>query len=121
MRVLAVDDDKENLEYLKVLFSNLGHEILLAGKYADGMKLIVDKKPDLVLLDIMLTEKDGISMLQEIKQFDKTIDVVMITAYKDAEKVIDAFRFGAMDCLLKPFNVDYLLYTILPRVKVRPR
>jgi len=68
-----------------------------------------------------MPDKDGLVLLKEIKDIDKEVSVAMITAYKDAERVIEAFRLGAMDCLLKPFNVDYIANTVLPRVRVRSK
>ena len=69
----------------------------------------------------MLPEKDGLTLLKEMKEIDKEVTIAMITAYKDAERVIEAFRLGAMDCLLKPFNIDYIVNTVLPRVDLRKR
>ncbi|OGS02752.1 MAG: hypothetical protein A2204_06480 [Elusimicrobia bacterium RIFOXYA1_FULL_47_7] len=121
MRVLAIDDDQEVLDYLKVFFTKLGHEIIIANNHKEGLKQLVLNPPDLILLDIMLPEKDGLALLKEIKELDKDVAVAMITAYKDAERVIEAFRLGAIDCLLKPFNVDYIVNTVLPRISVRSK
>ncbi|MBN1621041.1 MAG: response regulator [Endomicrobiales bacterium] len=121
MRVLVIDDDPFVLEFLKTFFENLKHEVILVDSSEEGMKKLVTEQPDLVLLDIMLPKKDGITLLKEMKEIDKEVSIAMITAYKDAERVIEAFRLGAIDCLLKPFNVDYIVNTVLPRVKVRQR
>lgn len=121
MRIQVIDDDAEILEFLKEFFTKLGHEVSLAENGKDGLKQIISNPPDLVLLDIMMPDKDGLTLLKEIKEVDKDVSVAMITAYKDADRVIEAFRLGAMDCLLKPFNIDYITNTVLPRVKIRPR
>jgi DNA-binding response OmpR family regulator len=121
MRILVIDDDAEVLEFLKTFFQNLGHEVIASSDPEDGRKQVVLTTPDLVLLDIMLPKKDGLEVLKEIKEVDKEVPVAMITAYKGAERVIEAFRLGAMDCLLKPFNLDYIVNTVLPRVKIRRR
>ncbi len=121
IRVLVIDDDPDVLEFLKTFFENLGHEIILTNNAAEGLKQVVLSTPDLVLLDIMLPQKDGLTILREIKDLDKEVPVAMITAYKDAERVIEAFRLGAIDCLLKPFNLDYIVNTVLPRVSIRNR
>jgi DNA-binding NtrC family response regulator len=121
MKVLIADDDIGVLEYLKTLFEELGHEVMVTEKSDDVVKKAILEQPDLVLLDIVLPGKDGLTLLKEIKEFDKDIAVVMITAYHEAARAIDSFRLGAMDCLLKPFNVDYIKDSILPRVMVRNR
>jgi DNA-binding response OmpR family regulator len=121
MRILIIDDDEDVLDFLKSFFQNLGHETFFASNSKEGLKQLVLNPPDLVLLDIMMPEKDGITLLKEIKEIDKETSVAMITAYKDAERVIEAFRLGALDCLLKPFNLDYITNTVLPRVKIRSK
>jgi DNA-binding response OmpR family regulator len=119
MNVLVIDDDNEVLEFLDTFFRNLGHKVALASTGKDGLRQLMLNPPDLVLLDIMLPDKDGLALLKEVKELDKEASVAMITAYKDAERVIEAFRLGAMDCLLKPFNMEYIINTVLPRVKSR--
>lgn len=121
MNVLVIDDDHEILEFLKVFFENLGHKVICKDTAKDGMKEAVVNQPDLILLDIMMPDKDGLTLLKEIKEIDKEVAVAMITAYKDAERVIEAFRLGALDCLLKPFNLEYIINTVLPKVKLRQK
>lgn len=121
MKVLVIDDDPDVLEFLSAFFTNLGHKVVLKDSAKEGLKELVVNQPDLVLLDIMMPDKDGLTLLKEIKEIDKETPVAMITAYKDAERVIEAFRLGALDCLLKPFNIDYIINTVLPKVNVRSK
>ena len=121
MKVLVIDDDPDVLEFLRAFFKNLGHDVVLKDSAKEGLREVVLNQPDLVLLDIMMPDKDGLTLLKEIKDVDKEVSVAMITAYKDAERVIEAFRLGALDCLLKPFNLDYIINTVLPKVRVRSK
>ena len=121
MRILVVDDDKLVLDFLKVFFESLKHEVIILSDYRDALKKLVVEQPDLVLLDIMMPGKDGLELLKEMKDIDKEVSIAMMTAYRDAERVIESFRLGAIDCLLKPFNIDYIVSTVMPRVILRKR
>ncbi len=121
MKILVVDDDEEVLNTLQTFFSNEGHEVKTTSNGQEGKRQAIVDKPDLMLLDIRLPDQDGIEILKELKQSDKDLVIVMITGYKDAEKVVSAFRLGAFDCLLKPFNYEYLRNNILARVPRRMR
>jgi two-component system, NtrC family, response regulator AtoC len=121
MKILVIDDDDEILNTLSTFFTNEGHEVKTTSSGQDGKRLAIVDRPDLVLLDIRLPDQDGIEILKELKQADKDLVIVMITGYKDAEKVVSAFRLGAFDCLLKPFNYEYLRNNILARVPRRMR
>ncbi len=119
MKILIIDDDLEVLDVLESFFISLGHEVKTVLNSIEGLKLITTDIFDLAMLDIRLPEKDGIEVLKEIKNTDPQLQVVMITGYKEAEKVIEAFRHGAMDCLLKPFNFEYIKNNILPQISER--
>ncbi|OGS22471.1 MAG: hypothetical protein A2252_01390 [Elusimicrobia bacterium RIFOXYA2_FULL_39_19] len=108
MKILIIDDDLEVQEMLNVFFKSLGYESVQITNATEGLKQVVVFEPNIVFLDIRLPDKDGIDVLKEIKQINKNLPVIMITGYKEAEKVIEAFRYGATDCLLKPFNFDYM-------------
>ena len=121
MKIIVIDDDTEILDLLNTFLTSLGHQVTTTTNSVDGLKIIAKEIYDLVFLDIKLPERNGIEVLKEIKQIDKELPVVMITGYKEAEKVIEAFRNGAMDCLLKPFNFDYIKNNVLPQVVERKK
>jgi len=113
MKVLVIDDDMEIQEMLDVFLQSLGFETAKAFNASDGIKQVVIYEPDIVLLDIRLPDRDGVEVIKEIKKINKNIAVIMITGYKEAERVIEAFRHGAFDCLLKPFNFEYMKNLLL--------
>jgi DNA-binding NtrC family response regulator len=117
MKILIVDDDNEIHSMMEIFLKNLGHETLHAFNGTEAIKQMVLSEPEIVFLDIRLPDKDGIDVLKEMKEINKKIPVVMITGYKEAEKVIEAFRYGAADCLLKPFNFEYIK-NLLPKLKL---
>jgi DNA-binding NtrC family response regulator len=117
MKILVVDDDIEICEMLKSFFMSLGHDTNIVNVGAEVVKQVLIFEPDIVFLDIRLPDKDGLDLLKEIKDVNKILPIVIMTGYKEAEKVIDAFRFGALDCLLKPFNFDYIK-NLLAHVKL---
>lgn len=59
---------------------------------------------------------NGIELLKKFKEIKPNIEAIMITAYKDAEKVVEAFRLGAFDCIFKPFNLQYLRKAIMAKM-----
>lgn len=121
MKIIVIDDDQEILEVLESFFNSLGHSVIGVLNSAEGLKKVASEIFDLVMVDINLPDKDGITLLREIKHLDPKLPVVMITGYREADKVIEAFLNGAMDCLLKPFNFDYIKTTVLPQVVERKK
>ena len=116
MRALIVDDDEEILEMLTTYVRVQGFEVFAALDAKAAMELFLAHKPDLVLLDVMLPGKDGLTLLKEMKAISDLPKYVMVTAYKGAEKVVKAYRNGAVDCILKPIDWDYL-GKLIKRVK----
>jgi len=119
MKVLIVDDDPEIREVLKVFLESNGLLVSVAENAETALKRLVLEEPDLVMLDIVLPDKSGLEVLKEIRELDRRVSVAMITGYKEAEKVVEAFRLGAIDCLLKPFNFEYIKNNLLPRITPR--
>jgi len=119
MKVLVIDDDQEVQGLLKTFLTSEGHEVELGSSGVACIEKVKTLKPDLLLLDIRLPDANGNELLKKVKSADPEQQVVMVTGFKEAESVVEAFRLGAMDCLLKPFNFDYLKFNILPKVKIR--
>lgn len=117
MKILVVDDDAEARELLKVFLESEGHNVVLLEKGEQVVKTVLQEQFALVLLDIHLPDIDGIELLKRIHKVDSKLPVMMITGFKEAEKVISAFREGAVDCVLKPLNFEYLKSSILSRAR----
>lgn len=118
MKVLVIDDDTEILEMLKAFFEVKGHSFQGVTTASGGVAEMAINQPDVIFLDIGLPDEDGLVTLKKIKAISESIPVVMITAYKNADKVIESFKYGATDCLLKPFNFDYLENKILTKIGI---
>ncbi len=111
-KILVIDDNKNMQLILKNILSDEGYKIETAGNGKDGLNLVKELLPDLVLLDIRLPKMNGIEVLGKIKEFDKEMLVVMITAYGDVRTAVDAMKLGAYDYITKPFVNDELTLTI---------
>ena len=110
-KLLIVDDDAAICDMLKIYFENEGYEVRIANNGADGVSSFKLYEPDLVLLDIMLPEEDGLSVLAQIRSTPETRNVpVMILTAKSSEfdKVI-GLDSGADDYMTKPFGMMELL------------
>lgn len=76
------------------------------GNLTDARKFIGAKKPDLILLDVFLPKENGIDFLKWLRSEEIGVDVILITADKTADRVQEAFRYGAVDYLIKPFSFE---------------
>lgn len=122
MKVLVVDDAAFMRMILRNIIEKSGHK--LVGEADNGEKAVElckaltteGKKPDLVTMDITMPEVDGLEGLVRIKEFDKSINVIMITAMGQEVVVREAIAKGALDFIVKPFDEDRIK-TALTRVQ----
>ena len=108
-RVLIVEDEEGLLEDLEHNFKFEGYEVMTAKTGVEGLKLALKQKPDIVVLDIMLPEKDGFTVLKELRQRHREMPVLVITARNFEADVLKGFDLGADDYLTKPFGLPELL------------
>ena len=108
IEVMIVEDDPMvrdiNSRFLKrVEGFNLYKAV---GNLTEAKKFIMAKKPDLILLDVFLPNENGIDFLKWLRSEEFSVDVILITADKTIERVQEAFRYGAIDYLIKPFDFE---------------
>jgi len=109
--ILIVDDEVNVLESFKIFLKD-NYNLFTATSGEDALKIIEKGNINLVLLDIMLPDSDGVDILRQIKERDENIEVIMVTAIKTVNTAIQAMKLGAYDYITKPFNVDEVLSSI---------
>ena len=110
--ILIVDDLISIHEMLEAVIHPTGYATAFA---TDGEKALVRykaEKYDLVLADIDMKPMDGITLLKQLKLYDPSVVVIIMTAYASTESAIQALKYGAFDYLQKPFKVDELIQTL---------
>jgi DNA-binding response OmpR family regulator len=123
MRVLLVDDDPEIRTSVRVGFELqwTGVEVLEADQGAEALRLVEERRPDVVLLDVGLPGADGVALLRELRRFS-SVPVVMLTARDEPIDIVQALEAGADDHVAKPFDHLELaarVRAVLRRVDVR--
>ena len=104
MRMLIVDDEKLLVKGIKFNFEQEGYIVETAYDGAEALKLAKDKKLDLIILDWMLPEIDGLTVCQKVREFSN-VPIIMLTAKTDDMDKILGLEYGADDYLTKPFNI----------------
>jgi DNA-binding response OmpR family regulator len=113
-RLLFVEDDKDLNLYYQTALRGEGFEVIGAFSGEEAVNLLQAESFDLVLLDIYLPDGNGVDILKKIRmelQLSQ-LPVCMITGYLDIEPVVDAFRHGANGYIVKPYDLDELLFKI---------
>jgi heavy metal response regulator len=112
MRILVVEDEKKVASFIKKGLEEDYYSVDIASDGREGSKLAYSDEYDLIILDIMLPFKDGITILKEIRQEKITTPVLMLTAKDDVADKVAGLDSGADDYLPKPFAFDELLARI---------
>ena len=117
--ILVVDDQKIVCYSIRRFLQVEGYEVLTAGSGEKALKIVYDKTPDVVIMDVMMPEMDGLAVLEKIKESHPEIQVIMMTAFSTTEKAIQCIKLGAYDYLMKPFDNDELLALVKEALKAR--
>lgn len=112
-RILAVDDNAIVLSRIENTLSN-EYEVVTVNSGVRALRYLEQEKPDLILLDIRMAQKDGIETLREIRNMEEREDipVIMLTGVEDKEIVLESAKMGICDYILKPFYSEELLKRI---------
>jgi two-component system NtrC family response regulator len=115
--ILVVDDEPNYLIVLSELLKDEGFEVLTAQSGDEGLKIIEETDLDLVITDMRMPKMDGLELLKAIKNYNKDLPVIMITAFGEVEKAVVAMQAGAYNYLTKPFKNEELLVNITKAIE----
>ena len=111
-RILVVDDEPDIRESLEALLTGENYRVELASNAGEGLKKLETYSYDLVLLDLMMPDKSGMQVLEEIRLRDNETPIFLITAYGSIQVAVDALKRGASDYFPKPWDNEKLLIEI---------
>jgi len=112
IKVLIVDDEAGIRDILSRKLSSAGFQCMTAPDGLNALKLLKSAQPDLVLLDVTMPGKSGAAVLKDIKAKYPDIAVIMVTAVADVQVVISLMKAGAYDYVIKPVELNVLLFSI---------
>ena len=110
--ILVCDDDKEIVEAISIYLSQEGYQIFKAYNGREAIEVLQKEDIQLLLIDIMMPEMDGIQALKEIKKIDGGAKVIMCSAMGQQAMVIEAIQSGAKDFIVKPFQAERVLEAV---------
>ena len=111
-KILLVDDAAFMRMMLKKILAPSGNEVLEAVDGSDGVTKYKEHKPNLVFLDVVMPNVDGIECLKQIMAFDSNSKVVMCSSIGQQTVVNDAIKIGARDFIIKPFDAAKVLEAV---------
>lgn len=118
MRIVIIDDDEDYLEILSLHLQSEGFSVFGSGEGLDGIQLVKQIDPDMVLLDVRLPYMDGWETCQKIRSFSEVPMIMISSVAKDEQDIIRALNLGADDYLTKPISSAILkakVYALLRR------
>lgn len=108
MKVLIVEDERKLLRLLKEGLDLLGYVTDVAKDGEEALDLAYVEAYDIIILDINLPKKDGFEVLRDIRQFNKEVNIIMLTARSDIDDRVKGLDYGANDYMTKPFDLKEL-------------
>ena len=118
VRVLAVDDDPQALRYVRETLNRAGYAPIVTRDPAEAPRLMAEEKPHLVLLDLVLPDRDGIEVMNDIRR-TADVPVIFLSVYGQDETVARALDMGAADYIVKPFSPTELAARIRAALRQR--
>jgi len=109
--IMVVDDNPDIITIVKTILEGKGYQVLSASSGQELLNLLTDRKPDLIILDIMMPEMDGLEVLGRLKAVTETasIPVILLTAKVQYEDVLGGYKLGADYYITKPFTSTQLV------------
>ncbi len=111
-RVLVVDDEADFLELAAKRFRKRDLDVAVAGDGMEALRYLGKHDADVVILDVKMPNMSGLETLREIKKRHPLVEVILLTGHGTVESGIQGMNYGAYDYVMKPFNMDDILFRI---------
>ena len=108
-KILIVEDDRGISRFLEIEMTKRGHEVRKAETGLEALEIFEEFRPDIVLLDVMLPEMDGVEVAQMIREKDPSTGIIMVTALGETKDKVTGLKAGADDYVVKPFDTEELV------------
>ena len=109
LRVLLVEDEEKLASLLKNAIGDSFHSFTLAKDGKDGLEKYLSVSPDIIITDIMMPHLTGLEMAKEIRKVDENIPIIILSAFSESDKFLDAIDIGVVKYFIKPFDPEELL------------
>jgi len=116
-KILIIEDEQDLIKGLKLNLSDEGFDVDWADNGMEGLRKAVEEAPDLIILDIMLPEMDGLEVCRKLRQKNVDIPIIMLTAKGGEIDKVVGLEIGADDYITKPFSIRELLARIKARLR----
>jgi diguanylate cyclase (GGDEF)-like protein len=112
--ILVIDDNPTNLDIISEYLTKVGAKVLLKKDGKSGLDLVIRRRPDIILLDIMMPELDGYEICHRLKAYEETKDipVIFMSALSDTVDKVKGFEAGGVDYITKPFQIEEVLIRV---------
>ena len=120
-RILVVDDEIGIRELLREILTDVGHDVVVAGSAAQARTEFLSHRPELVLLDVLLPDEDGVAVLQDWTGSHPAVRVIMLSGHATIDTAVEATRVGALEFLEKPISLQRLLGTVQRALASQPK
>lgn len=112
LKALFVDDETEYLQTAIKRMKKRGMDVIGVSSGPEALSVLAEQKIDVVIMDMRMPGMDGIQALREIKRHHPLVEVIMLTGHASMEAAIQGMELGAFDYLMKPIDIDELIYKI---------
>lgn len=104
MKILVAEDEQIMQKTISLRLKKDGHTVIATDNGREALALIAEEAPDLIITDIMMPYASGLEIVDTVKQLDKKIPVIVLSAMGQENVVLEAFALGADDFIAKPFS-----------------
>ncbi len=112
LNLLYVEDDEETIDNIDFFLKRHFNEIIIAQDGEEAFNYFKEKKPDIIILDINIPKLNGLKLASKIREINKKVPIIFLTAFSDKDNLLQAINLHACSYLIKPFKIDELINAI---------